>query len=173
MSGASGRGLPIYPGSFDPVTIGHVDLIRRAVSLFGPLTVAVLPNTAKAPRFDIDERRTMLDEALVEAGIPGCEIVAFEGLLVDFARQRGSRIILRGLRAVSDFEYELQMAQMNRRLDPAIETVFLTPEESVSSISSRLVREIAQLGGDVSGLVPPAALRRLQRRLGSRPGDSR
>lgn len=162
MSDQRAMTRPIYPGSFDPVTIGHLDLIRRAVSLLGPLTIAVLKNTAKAPLFDTAERRAMLEEALDDAGIHGCDVVAFEGLLVDFARQRGSRIILRGLRAVSDFEYELQMAQMNRRLDHTIETVFLTPEESVSSISSRLVREIAQLGGDVSGLVPKAALRRLE-----------
>lgn len=162
----------IYPGSFDPPTIGHLDLVRRAASLFGPMTVAVLRNTSKAPLFDAEERREMFEETLREAGVTDVDVVAFEGLLVDFARSVGARMIVRGLRAISDFEYELQLAQMNRRLHPDLETVFLTPEESVASISSRLVREIARLGGDVSELVPPAALRRLDARFRGREGGS-
>jgi len=157
----------IYPGSFDPVTLGHLDLVRRAVRIFdGGLVVAVLRNTTKTPLFSPGERREMFAEALREAGIDGVEVISFEGLLVDVARRLGARIILRGLRAVSDFEFELQMAMMNRRLAPGIETVFLTPGEDVSFISSRLVREIVRLGGDVSGLVPRAALVRLVERFG-------
>ena len=166
------RVAAIYPGSFDPVTIGHLDLVRRAASLFGPVTVAVLRNTSKAPLFDAEERREMFEETLAEGGIPDVSVVAFDGLLVDFARRVGARMIVRGLRAVSDFEYELQLAQMNRRLSPGLETVFLTPEESVASISSRLVREIARLGGDVSELVPPAALRRLHALFEGREGGT-
>jgi pantetheine-phosphate adenylyltransferase len=156
----------IYPGTFDPVTLGHMDVVRRARGLFGSVRVAVLENTAKAPLFDAEERRAMFAEALRSEGIEGVDVVAFDGLLVEFARRIGARTIVRGLRAMSDFEYELQMAQMNRRLDESIETVFLTPDEAVASISSRLVREIAQLGGDVSELVPEAALDRLRARLG-------
>jgi pantetheine-phosphate adenylyltransferase len=155
----------IYPGTFDPVTIGHMDLVRRAVRLFGTVTVALLDNTAKAPLFAADERQAMFEEALEQEALATVRVVAFDGLLVEFARRQGARVIVRGLRALSDFEYELQMAQMNRRLEHTVETVFLTPEESVSSISSRLVREIAQLGGDVSGLVPEPALRRLRLRF--------
>jgi len=160
----------IYPGSFDPVTLGHLDLVRRAAELVDELTVAVLRNTEKTPLFEAEDRRAMIAEALAENGLGGVAVEAFDGLLVDFARRKGARVIIRGLRAAGDFEYELQMAHMNRRLDPGIETVFLTPDESVQSVSSRLVREIAALGGDVSALVPPAVLRRLGARFGSRAG---
>ncbi|MBP7147163.1 MAG: pantetheine-phosphate adenylyltransferase [Acidobacteria bacterium] len=156
----------IYPGSFDPVTNGHLDLARRAAQVFGSLVVAVLRNTDKAPLFDAEERREMFAEALAEHGIADVRVVAFEGLLADFARAEGATIVVRGLRAISDFEFELQMALMNRRLQKGLESVFLTPGEDVSFISSRLVREIARLGGDVSGLVPTSALRRLERRFG-------
>ncbi len=157
----------IYPGSFDPVTLGHLDLVRRAARIFdGGLVVAVLRNTTKSPLFSPEERREMFAAALADEGIGGVRVISFEGLLVDVARREGAKIILRGLRAVSDFEFELQMAMMNRRLAPGIETVFLTPGEDVSFISSRLVREIARLGGDVSGLVPRAALARLVERFG-------
>ncbi len=161
----------IYPGSFDPVTLGHLDLVRRAVRIFdGGLVVAVLRNTTKNPLFSPEERRAMFEAALADEGIGGVRVISFEGLLVDVARREGARIILRGLRAVSDFEFELQMAMMNRRLAPGIETVFLTPGEDVSFISSRLVREIVRLGGDVSGLVPRAALARLVERFGPSAG---
>ncbi len=160
----------IYPGSFDPVTNGHLDIVRRAVDTFGGLTVAVLRNTNKAPLFDVEERRAMFIEALAEAGIPNVPVVAFDGLLVDFAREHEATIVVRGLRAISDFEYELQMALINRRLAPHLETAFLVPGEDVSFISSRLVREIARLGGDVSGLAPTASLKRLARRFGPPEG---
>lgn len=164
----------IYPGSFDPVTLGHVDVIRRAARIFGSVVVAVLKNTAKEPAFPEEERRAMIEESLEElGGVSGCEVVAFDGLLVDFAREVGTSTVVRGLRAMSDFEYELQMAQMNRRLDKDLETVFLTPDESLASISSRLVREIAQLGGDVSELVPKAVGQRLAARYGRREEDAR
>lgn len=159
-------GRAIYPGSFDPVTLGHLDLAARAVRIYGELIVAVLRNTQKAPLFAAEERRAMLVEALAETGLPGVRVVAFDGLLADFARAERAGIVVRGLRAISDFEYELQMALMNRRLDPGLETVFLTPGEDVSFISSRLVREIARLGGNVSELVPRAALERLERLYG-------
>ena len=153
----------IYPGSFDPVTNGHLDIVRRAVETFGGVTVAVLRNTTKAPLFDVEERRAMFLEAVAECGIPSVRVLSFDGLLVDFARQEQAKIVVRGLRAISDYEFELQMALINRRLAPHLETVFLVPGEDVSFISSRLVREIARLGGDVSGIVPAAARTRLAR----------
>ncbi|GAB4375886.1 MAG: pantetheine-phosphate adenylyltransferase [Acidobacteriota bacterium] len=162
----------IYPGSFDPVTLGHLDLLRRAAALVDQLTVAVLRNTEKTPLFDAEERREMLADVVAEAGLDNVEVTAFDGLLVEFARRRGARVIIRGLRAAGDFEYELQMAHMNRRLDPGLETVFLTPDESVQSISSRLVREIARLGGDISALVPPAVVPRVIARLGRGTGGA-
>ncbi len=157
----------IYPGSFDPPTLGHLDITRRAQQIFGRLTVAILRNPRKSSCFDALERKEMFEEAIREAAIPGVEVVAFEGLLVDFAKKQNSRVIVRGLRAISDYEYELELAQMNRRLLPQLETVFLTPGEELSYLSSRLVREIAQFGGDVSGLVPRAVLSRLTRRFAS------
>ncbi len=156
----------IYPGTFDPVTNGHLDLVRRAAAMCSELVVAVLRNTGKEPLFDAEERRAMFAEALAESGPAGVRVVAFDGLLADYARAERATFVVRGLRAISDFEYELQMALMNRRLDPGLETVFLTPGEDVAFISSRLVREIARLGGDVSRLVPAPALDRLERRFG-------
>jgi pantetheine-phosphate adenylyltransferase len=156
----------LYPGTFDPVTNGHLDLVRRAAGMCSELVVAVLRNTEKAPLFDADERRAMFEESLAALGPPGIRVVAFEGLLADYAQAERATFVVRGLRAISDFEYELQMALMNRRLDPGLETVFLTPGEDVSFISSRLVREIARLGGDVSRLVPAPALERLERLFG-------
>ncbi len=158
----------VYPGTFDPVTLGHLDLVRRATALFDQVIIAVLLNTAKTPIFDAEVRAAMLREALDEAGIEGTRVSIFDGLLVDFARQERARIVLRGLRAFSDFESELQMALMNRRLAPDVETVFLTPGEDVSFISSHLVREVAKLGGDVSSLVPSAALRRIDSTFGGK-----
>ncbi len=157
----------IYPGSFDPVTNGHLDLVRRAAGMCDELIVAVLRNTEKKPLFGADERREMFAESLGLAGIERVRVAAFDGLLAEFARAERATLIVRGLRAISDFEYELQMALMNRRLDPGLETVFLTPGEDVAFISSRLVREIARLGGDVSRLVPAPALQRLVRLYGS------
>lgn len=155
--------LAIYPGSFDPVTNGHLDLIERAAKLFDRLIVAVLKNDGKEPLFTTAERIEMLREAT--RGWPNVEVDMFGGLLVEYARQKQARVILRGIRAVSDYEYELQMALMNRKLAPEIETVFLLPAEAYSYLSSRLVKEIARLGGSVHGLVPPIVEQRLQTKM--------
>ncbi|MDQ7006861.1 MAG: pantetheine-phosphate adenylyltransferase [Acidobacteriota bacterium] len=160
----------VYPGSFDPVTLGHLDIVRRACRLYGGLTIAVLRNTRKKPAFSAEQRRAMFEAVITDEGLEGVEVVHFEGLLCDFARKIGARVVIRGLRAISDFEYELQMAQMNRRLAPGLETVFLTPGEEVSFISSGLVREIAQLGGDVSSLVHPRVAAELARRYVAEKG---
>jgi pantetheine-phosphate adenylyltransferase len=150
----------IYPGSFDPVTNGHLDVIERGAKIFERLIVAVLQNREKEPLFKVGERVEMLREATREWG--NVEVDVFNGLLMDYARQKKARVILRGIRAISDYEYELQMALMNRKLAPEIETVFMLPGEKYSYLSSRLVREISQLGGPVKDLVPPAVEERLR-----------
>ena len=152
--------LAIYPGSFDPVTNGHLDLIERAAKIFKRLVVAVLRNTEKAPLFTLPERLEMLRE--VSSAFPNVEVDSFDGLLTEYARRRQAQVLLRGIRAVSDYEYELQMAMINRRLEPELETVFMVPAVAYSFVSSRLVREIARLGGPVSGLVPPSVESRLR-----------
>ena len=153
----------IYPGSFDPVTNGHLDLIERASKLFHHLVVAVLVNPEKDPLFSVKERVEMLD--LVVANLSNVEVDTFEGLLVDFARSKDARVLLRGIRAVSDYEYELQMALMNRQLEPELETVFMLPAEAYSYLSSRLVREVARLGGSVKGLVPAVVEERIRAKV--------
>jgi pantetheine-phosphate adenylyltransferase len=153
----------IYPGSFDPVTNGHLDLIERGAKMFDRLIVAVLRNLDKAPLFSLDERVEMLTE--VTRPWPNVEVDVFGGLLVDYAQRRKASVILRGIRAVSDYEYELQMAMMNRKLEPNLETVFMMPAVAYSYLSSRVVREIAQLGGPVQGLVPPAVEQRLRAKV--------
>ena len=155
----------LYPGTFDPPTNGHVDLIHRGSKLFNHLTVAVLCNSAKCPMFSLDERVEMLRE--VTADMPNVSVATFDGLMVDFARQLGATAVLRGIRAISDYEYEFQMALMNRRLAPEIETVFLQPAGRYSFISSRMLKEVFSIGGDVSGLVPPNVLKRLRGRMGA------
>jgi pantetheine-phosphate adenylyltransferase len=155
--------LAIYPGSFDPVTNGHLDLIERGAKIFDRLVVSILRNLDKEPLFTIDERVEMLRE--VTQPWPNVEIDVFSGLLVDYARQREANVILRGIRAVSDYEYELQMAMMNRKLNANVETVFMMPAVSYSYLSSRLVREIAQLGGPIKGLVPPVVEERLRAKV--------
>src|SRR6202050_816248 len=152
--------LAIYPGSFDPVTNGHLDLIERGSKIFDPLVVAVLRNVEKTPLFSTEERCEMLRE--VTRVFSNVEIDLFDGLLVDYVNRRNAQVILRGIRAISDYEYELQMAMMNRRLAPQIETVFMLPAEAYSYLSARLVREIAQLGGPVHGLVPAVVEERLR-----------
>jgi pantetheine-phosphate adenylyltransferase len=159
------RRFAIYPGSFDPMTNGHVDLIRRGCHIFDRVLVAVLQNPDKAPLFDVDERIAMVRAIFRRER--KVAVKAFSGLLVDFVRKEGAHVVVRGLRVMSDFEYEFQMALMNRRLDPDVETIFLTPKEELSYISSRLVKQVHQLGGDVSGLVPPLVCRALLKRLPS------
>ena len=151
----------VYPGTFDPITRGHEDLAIRAASLFDHVVLAVADSPSKRPFFSLEERVQMARDAL--AGQPNVEVLGFSGLLMDFLRSQGARIILRGLRAVSDFEYEFQMAGMNRKLYPDVETIFLTPGEQYMFISATIVREIALLGGDVSHFVNPVILPRLRR----------
>ena len=151
--------IALYPGSFDPLTNGHLDILSRARRLADRVVVAILENDAKTPLFSVAERIDMIREIVGDD--PSTAVRSFSGLLVDFAREVGATLIVRGLRAVSDYEYELQMALMNRRLTPSIETVFLMAKEEYSYVSSRLVKEVARLGGDVSGLVPEPVRRRL------------
>ena len=155
--------IAIYPGSFDPVTNGHLDLIERGEKMFDSIIVAVLKNAEKEPLFSVPERIEMLRESTKKW--PSVEVDIFQGLLVDYARKKGAGVILRGIRAISDYEYELQMALMNRKLEPRLETVFMLPGESYSYLSSKLVREIARLGGALTGLVPPAVEARLLEKL--------
>ena len=158
--------VAIYPGSFDPITNGHLDLIARGSRLADRLIVAILRNEAKPSLFSVEERIQMLKTVLEP--YTNVEVAAFEGLTVAYAAQRGANLILRGIRAVSDYEYELQMALMNRRLQPEIETAFLMAGEAYSFISSRLVKEVAKLGGNISGLVPPLVECRLREQFKGR-----
>ncbi len=154
----------IYPGTFDPITNGHSDLASRAARMFDRVLVTVAESSAKQPVLALSERLALAREVL--AHLPNVEVCALDGLLVNFARQRGAQAIVRGLRAVSDFEYELQLAGLNRRMAPDVETLFLTPAEPYAYISAGLVREIATLGGDVSEFVSPVVLAALKKRLG-------
>jgi len=153
----------LFPGTFDPPTNGHVDLIHRGSKLFGHLTVAVLNNPGKDPLFTVAERVEMLQE--VARPLENVSVATFDGLMVEFARQEGASAVLRGIRAISDYEYEFQMALINRRLAPEIETVFLQPAGRYSFISSRMLKEVFTFGGDVTGLVPPNVLKRLRDRI--------
>ena len=155
--------IAVYPGSFDPVTKGHEDLIHRSLEFVDQLIVAVAVNAAKQPLFSLDERVTLIKQAITDKRV---EVRSFEGLLAEFAKQVGAVVIIRGLRAVSDFEYEFQMALMNRNLAPSIETVFLVPAFDLTYLSSSLVREVARFGGDVSQLVHPAVQQALKRKFG-------
>lgn len=162
QAGVARPRIAVYPGSFDPLTNGHVDIITRGARLFDHIVVAVLVNRDKEPLFSIDERLTIAKE--VFSDLPNVEVDAFQGLLVDYARRRSASVIVRGLRAVSDFEYEMQMALMNRHLYAELETVFMMPGEAYTYLSSRLVKEIFALGGPVASFVPPAVEARLQQR---------
>ncbi|PHS22554.1 MAG: pantetheine-phosphate adenylyltransferase [Methylophaga sp.] len=153
----------IYPGTFDPITNGHIDLVHRASKLFDRVIVAIAINPSKAPTFSLEERVTLAEQTL--AGLNNVEVCGFEGLLIDVAKQKDANVILRGLRAVSDFEHEFQLAGMNRKMNPEIETLFLTPAEQYTYISSSLVREIASLGGDVSEFVAPCVMAALKAKL--------
>jgi pantetheine-phosphate adenylyltransferase len=162
MGGNSGV-KAIYPGTFDPPTNGHLDLIARGSKLFEELTVAILNNPVKNPLFTVEERVEMLKESTRQLG--NVSVATFEGLMVDFARQSGATAVLRGIRAITDYEYEFQMALMNRRLAPEIETVFLQPAGRYSFVSSRLVKEVVSFGGKVDGLVPSNVAKRLMGRM--------
>jgi pantetheine-phosphate adenylyltransferase len=153
----------IYPGSFDPLTNGHLDLVERGSKIFGELVVAILHNSEKDPLFSVAERKEMLRETTKR--FDNVSIDTFEGLLVDYARDQKAQAVLRGIRAISDYEYELQMALMNRRLTPEIETVFMMPADSYSYVSSRLVKEVFNLGGSVKGLVPEVVEQRLHEKV--------
>ena len=156
----------IYPGSFDPVTYGHVDIIKRATRIFDKVIVAVANNTRKKTLFSVDEREEMLKKAT--AGIKGIKVTSFEGLVIEYARKNNIPVLIRGLRMISDFEYELQMALTNRRMDETIETVFLMPSEGYSFLSSDLIKEAASLGADISSFVPRAVARKVKSRLNSK-----
>ena len=158
-----GSVIAIYPGSFDPITNGHLDLIERGSRVVDRLIVAILRNETKQPLFSVEERMEMLRE--VVAGYPNVEVDSFHGLLVDYARERSATVLLRGIRAISDYVEELQMALMNRRLNPEVETIFMMSGEAYSFISSRLVKEVIGLGGNISGLVPPPVEIRLRNRI--------
>jgi pantetheine-phosphate adenylyltransferase len=161
-AGGGPERVAVYPGSFDPITNGHVDIILRGALIFDRIVVAVLVNSEKRPLFSIDERVETARE--VFRGEPKVEVDAFEGLLIDFARQKGATVIVRGLRAVSDFEFEFQMALMNRRLAPDIETVFMMPAEAYTYISSRVIREVFSLGGSIRGVVPEIVEARMRQK---------
>ena len=170
MSPASRARVAVYPGTFDPITNGHVDLVLRAAPLFDRLVVGIAASQVKGPVLPLEERMELAHAAL--GTVPNVEIRGFDSLLANFAREVGAGVILRGLRAVSDFEYEFQLASMNRHLIPEVETLFLTPAEKYSFISSSLVREISRLGGDVSGFVHPAVQRALRARWQKGSPDS-
>jgi pantetheine-phosphate adenylyltransferase len=151
----------IYPGTFDPLTNGHLDLIARGAKIVDELVVAILRNSEKGtPLFSVPERLEMITEAVAQ--FPNVSVQTFNGLLVDFARQQGARAVLRGIRAISDYEYEFQMAMMNRKLDPELETLFMMPAEKYTYVSSRLIKGVYRLGGDVSQLIPPLVMERLK-----------
>ena len=159
----------IYPGTFDPLTNGHLDLIARASKIVDELVVGILRNSEKAtPLFTVDERESMIAEATSHFG--NVSVATFDGLLVDFARAQGAKAVLRGIRAISDYEYELQMAMMNRKLDPELETLFMMPGEKYTYVSSRLIKGVFELGGDVTALVPPSVVERLKAKTRPRSG---
>ncbi|MEX5213513.1 MAG: pantetheine-phosphate adenylyltransferase [Nitrospiraceae bacterium] len=158
--------LGIYAGTFDPITHGHADIIARSLSVFDQVMVAVAPNPTKRPLFTLEERIEMV--RLVTKELPGVQVTSFEGLLVEFVRRMGARAVIRGLRAISDFEYEFQMALVNRKLDSSIETVFFMPREEYSYLTSSLIKDVGRHGGDLNKFLHPDVARRLQERLRSR-----
>ena len=163
--------LAVYPGSFDPLTNGHVDIIRRGARLFDRIVIAILVNVDKSPLFTVEERVEITRQVFRED--PNVEVETFHGLLVDYAARRGADVIVRGLRAISDFEYEMQMALMNRRLSQSIETVFMMPDERYTYLSSRLAKQVFALGGSLAGLVPDVIEMRLRQKAGARAPDLR
>ena len=163
--------IAIYPGSFDPITNGHIDIAQRALTMFDKVIVAIAENVRKAPLFTVAERRAHILDAVGSGYRNRVEVDAFEGLLVDYVQKRGARIVVRGLRALADFEYEFQLAHMNRRLGKGIDTIFLMTSEKDFYVSSSLVKEVAQFGGKVTGLVPPSVEAALYDRLGRKNED--
>jgi pantetheine-phosphate adenylyltransferase len=159
--------IGVYPGTFDPITNGHIDIIRRSLQVFDKVIVAVAPNPKKKPLFDIQERVEMIQESTRD--IPNVQIEIFEGLLADYMKRKGAHAIIRGLRAISDFEHEFMMALMNRKLDSEAETVFLMPSEEYSYLTSSAIKEVASYGGVVKDLVPPIVARRLQDHFKKKP----
>jgi pantetheine-phosphate adenylyltransferase len=155
--------VAVYPGTFDPITNGHVDIVRRAVALFDKVVIAVADNVRKAPLFTLEERTAMIRASIGDE--PRVEVDAFSGLLVDYAQRRQARAIIRGLRAIADFEYEFQLAHMNRHLAPGVETVFLMTSEESFYVSSSLVKEVATMGGDITRIAPPAVVAAFKRKL--------
>jgi pantetheine-phosphate adenylyltransferase len=155
--------IAVYPGSFDPIHCGHIDLIERCRGLFDVLYVAVLANESKQSLFTVEERIEMIRDLVKQH--PECRVESFSGLLVDFMDHVGARVVVRGLRAVSDFDYEFQMALMNRKLNPAVETLFMVPKDDLTYVSSRLLKEVCSLGGDLSSLLPDSIWRKLKQRL--------
>ena len=153
----------IYPGSFDPVTYGHIDIVKRASKIVDELIIGVLMNKAKMPLFSVEERVKMLEE--VTSDIPNIRVIPFDGLLVDFARKQGAGVVFRGLRAITDFDYELQMAQTNHKLEPEVETIFLTTSLEYSYLSSTTVKEVAAFGGDISQFVPEVVINRIKEKI--------
>jgi pantetheine-phosphate adenylyltransferase len=171
-SGALGPELvAVYPGTFDPITNGHVDIVRRALGLFDRVIVALADNVRKQPLFSLEERKAMIRASLGEE--PRVEIDGFQGLLVDYLRRRKARVILRGLRAIADFEYEFQLAHMNRHLAPDLETVFLMTSEESFFVSSSLVKEVAAMGGDITGIAPPPVVAALKKKFKDSTGTRR
>ena len=158
----------IYPGSFDPVTLGHLDIIRRSASIADELIVGILNNKAKTPLFSVGERVRMLEE--VTKDFPNVKIIPFEGLLVEFAKQMDAKVIVRGLRAITDFEYELQMSQTNQKIEPEIETLFLTTSLEFSFLSSTTVKEVASFGGDITQFVPEVIVKKIKENIEERKG---
>ena len=158
----------IYPGSFDPVTLGHPDIIRRSASIADELIVGILNNKAKTPLFSVGERVRMLEE--VTKDFPNVKIIPFEGLLVEFAKQMDAKVIVRGLRAITDFEYELQMSQTNQKIEPEIETLFLTTSLEFSFLSSTTVKEVASFGGDITQFVPEVIVKKIKEKIEERKG---
>lgn len=158
--------IGVYPGTFDPVTHGHIDIIKRSLKVFDKVIVAVAPNPQKAPLFDVNERVFMIQEAT--RGLKNLQIEQFEGLLVEFVKRQGGTAVIRGLRAVSDFEYELQIALMNRKLDSEVETVFMMPSQEYTYLTSSIVKAVASYGGEVKDFVPEIVLKKLKEKLGKK-----